>query len=432
MMTDEITIFDTTLRDGEQSPGCAMTPPEKLKIALLLDKLGVDVIEAGFPVASDGDFESVYEIAKNVKNAAVCAFARAVDGDIEAAGRAIEPAQNGRINTFIATSPLHMRDKLKMSPEKVLEKIDKSVTYALEFTDNVGWVAEDATRSKDKFLCNAVETAINAGATTITIPDTVGYSVLGEYGSKIAMLFNRVSNIDKAVVSTHCHNDLGFATANSFEGIDNGARQVDCTINGIGERAGMPPLEQIVMPIHTRPDKFPYSTNVDTTKIIKTSRTLSEILNFNMPPHQPFTGENAFLTTSGIHQDGMKKKSATYQIIDHKSVGLGTPELIMTKHSGSHALGEKLKELGFGLGDNMFREAFLRFKTLADKLLTNQQRIVSDDDLIALVENLPQDKVFRDFRSVSSKVCAGSIETQDVKRGLDVEGKRGDQFFFRS
>lgn len=377
---EKITIFDTTLRDGEQSPGCAMTLEEKVRMALLLEELGVDVIEAGFPVASLGDFKSIDEIAKNIKNSTVCALARTVRGDIESAGKAIESARRGRIHTFISTSPLHMKHKLNMSPEGVLDAIGKNVAHARTFTDDVEWSAEDASRTEDDFLCRTVETAIRFGATTINIPDTVGYSTPEEYGAKIAMLFNRVPNIDKAIISTHCHNDLGLAVANSLAGVANGARQVECTINGIGERAGNAALEEIAMILHTRSDIFPFNTNIDTTKITKISRALSEITGFNVQPNKAVVGENAFAHASGIHQDGMLKNVQTYEIMTPESVGLNDSKLIMTKHSGRHALDEKFKELGFDLDENALKEAFFRFKVLADL-----QKEISNADLIALV-----------------------------------------------
>ena len=380
-MTDKIVIFDTTLRDGEQSPGCAMNLEEKLEMAMLLEELGVDVIEAGFPVASPSDFESISEIAKNIKNSTVCALARTVKADIESAGKAIKPAQRGRIHTFISTSPLHMKHKLQMSPEGVLEATAKSVAFARTFTDDVEWSAEDASRTGDDFLCRAVETAIKTGATTVNIPDTVGYATPEEYGAKIAMLFERVPNIDKAIISTHCHNDLGLAVANSLSGVSNGARQVECTINGIGERAGNAALEEVVMALRTRSDVLPFNTNIDTTKITKISRMLSTITGFNVQPNKAIVGENAFAHASGVHQDGMLKNVQTYEIMTPESVGLHDSKLVMTKHSGRHAFREKLEELGFDLGDNVLQEAFSRFKIMAD-----QRKEVLENDLIALVE----------------------------------------------
>ena len=316
MSDNRIIIFDTTLRDGEQSPGCAMNLEEKLRMARVLDELGVDVIEAGFPIASPGDFEAVNEIAKMVKNAVVCGLSRAIKGDIEASGKAIAPAARKRIHTFISTSPLHMKHKLQMSPEEVLEAVQESVTFARDFTDDVEWSAEDASRTDDDFLCRAVEIAIKAGATTINIPDTVGYSVPEEYGAKIAMLFERVPNIDKAILSTHCHNDLGLAVANSLAGVANGARQIECTINGIGERAGNAALEEVVMVMRTRADMLPYTNNIDTKRIVGVSRMLSGITGFSVQPNKAIVGANAFAHASGIHQDGVLKNIQTYRDYD--------------------------------------------------------------------------------------------------------------------
>ncbi|MCK5284856.1 MAG: 2-isopropylmalate synthase [Alphaproteobacteria bacterium] len=416
-MTDNIIIFDTTLRDGEQSPGCAMNLEEKLKMAVSLDELGVDVIEAGFPVASPGDFEAISEIAKNVKNATVCALARAIEADIESAGNAIKLAQNGRIHTFISTSPLHMKYKLQMSPDDVLDSITKSVVFARTFTDDVEWSAEDASRTEEDFLCRAVETAIKAGATTINIPDTVGYSVPEEYGAKIAMLFKNVPNIDKVIISTHCHNDLGLAVANSLAGIANGARQVECTINGIGERAGNAALEEIVMALRTRPDELPFNTNIDTTKITKTSRMLSTITGFNVQPNKAIVGANAFAHASGIHQDGVLKNVQTYEIMTPESIGLNDSKLVMAKHSGRHAFRKKLEELDFELDDDALQEVFARFKILADK-----KKEIFEEDLIALVE----DEVIREnetIQFVSLQVRAGSTGPQTAEIVLNIEGK---------
>lgn len=417
---DRIIIFDTTLRDGEQSPGCAMNIEEKLRMAKLLDELGVDVIEAGFPVASEGDFEAVYEISKIVKNAVVCGLSRAIKGDIEASGNAIKPAIDdgrGRIHTFISTSPLHMKHKLQMSPEAVLDAVRDSVTLARGFTDDVEWSAEDASRTEDDFLCRAVEIAIEAGATTVNIPDTVGYSVPEEYGAKIAMLFDRVPNIDKAIISTHCHNDLGLAVANSLAGVANGARQIECTINGIGERAGNAALEEIVMAMRTRADMLPYKNNIETTRIYKTSKNLAAITGFNVQPNKAIVGANAFAHASGIHQDGILKNVQTYEIMTPESVGLTESKLVMAKHSGRHAFKTKLAELGFDLGDNALQDAFTRFKSLADK-----KKQVFEDDLIALVE----DEVIRHNQVIqfeALQIQAGSKGPQMAEIELVVEGE---------
>ncbi|MGB4058511.1 MAG: 2-isopropylmalate synthase [Alphaproteobacteria bacterium] len=419
MNTDKnrVIIFDTTLRDGEQSPGCSMNLEEKLRIAKMLDEMGVDVIEAGFPVASPGDFESVQEIARTVKNAVVCGLSRAKKSDIESSAQAIKPAKRGRIHTFISTSPLHMKYKLQMPPEEVLKSVAESVAYARTFTDDVEWSAEDGSRTEDDFLCRAVEIAIQNGATTINIPDTVGYAVPEEFGAKIKMLFNRVPNIDKAIISVHCHNDLGLAVANSLAGVQNGARQIECTINGIGERAGNAALEEIIMAIRTRHDLLPFENKIDTQKITKISRTLSAITGFAVQPNKAIVGANAFAHESGIHQDGMLKHAQTYEIMTPESVGLTESKLVMGKHSGSHAFRKKLEELGFELGDNALRDAFARFKNLADK-----KKNIFEEDIIALVE----DEVVHEndaIQFVSLQVQAGSKGPQVAEIVLEIDGE---------
>jgi 2-isopropylmalate synthase len=377
---DRVIIFDTTLRDGEQSPGCSMNHEEKLRMAAVLDEMGVDVIEAGFPIASKGDFESVKAIAGTVKNATIAGLCRAKKDDIQAAADSLAPAKSRRIHTFISTSPLHMEFKLNMTPEQVLEAIHDSVSFARQFTDDVEWSAEDGSRTEDDFLCRAVETAIKAGATTINIPDTVGYALPDDYAAKFRMLIERVPNIDKAILSVHCHNDLGMAVANSLAGIRAGARQIECTINGIGERAGNAALEEIVMAIRTRNHVLPYTNNIDTTKITNASQTLSSITGFSVQPNKAIVGANAFAHESGIHQDGMLKNAATYEIMTPESVGLSKSELVMGKHSGRHAFRKRLEGLGHKLGENELQDAFIRFKDLAD-----HQKHIGDDDLHALV-----------------------------------------------
>lgn len=418
--SDQIIIFDTTLRDGEQSPGCSMNLEEKLTMARLLDDLGVDVIEAGFPVASDGDFESVYEIAKIMKRATVCGLSRARKGDIEASARAIEPALKaigkGRIHTFISTSDLHMKYKLQMEPDAVIDAIRDSVTFARSFTDDVEWSAEDGSRTEDDFLCRSVETAIAAGATTINIPDTVGYALPADYAAKITMLMNRVPNIDKARLSVHCHNDLGLAVANSLAGVQAGARQVECTINGIGERAGNAALEEVVMAIRTRADDLPYQHNIDTTKITKTSRTLSGITGFNVQPNKAIVGANAFAHESGIHQDGVLKNVQTYEIMTPESVGLTKNSLVLGKHSGRHAFRSKLEELGYELGDNALEDAFKRFKDLADK-----KKEIFEDDLIALVDD-EASRANETMKFVGLQVQAGSKGPQLAELTMTIDG----------
>ena len=335
--SNQVVIFDTTLRDGEQSPGASMNLEEKLKISELLEEMGVDVIEAGFPIASNGDFESVTEVAKLVKEAVVCGLARSARGDIERAAEALKPAAQARIHTFISTSPLHMKFKLQMEPDDVYQAVIDSVSYARNFTDNVEWSPEDGSRTEHDFLCRCVEAAINAGATTINIPDTVGYALPDEFGALIAMLVEKVPNSDKAIYSTHCHNDLGLAVANSLAGVANGARQIECTINGLGERAGNAALEEVIMSLRTRQDQLPYKTGIDTECITRASKLVSTITGFTVQPNKAIVGANAFAHESGIHQDGMLKHAQTYEIMTPESVGLTQSKLVMGKHSGRHA-----------------------------------------------------------------------------------------------
>ncbi len=413
---DRVIIFDTTLRDGEQSPGCSMNLEEKLRMAKLLDEMGVDVIEAGFPIASPGDFEAVNEIAKVIKNATVCGLSRAIERDIDVAGEALKPCANRRIHTFISTSPQHMRYQLQMDEEQVLESVAASVTRARKYTDNVEWSAMDATRSDWDFLCRAVDTAIRSGATTINIPDTVGYAIPAEFGELITYIRNKVTNIDKCVISTHCHNDLGLAVANSLAGVAAGARQIECTINGIGERAGNAALEEIVMALKTRADKMPFECGVDTTMITKASRTLAATIGFSVQPNKAIVGANAFAHESGIHQDGVLKNASTYEIMTPESVGLTRSELVLGKHSGRHALKSRVTELGYEIGDNALNELFKRFKDLADK-----KKQVFDDDIIALIE----DEIGTEgdaIRFQTLQVVAGSKGPQTAEIELTVNG----------
>lgn len=414
---NRVIIFDTTLRDGEQSPGCSMNLEEKLKIAQLLDEMGVDVIEAGFPVASKGDYEAVHAIAKSINRASIAGLARAKRGDIEAAGEAIKPAKNKRIHTFISTSPLHMKYKLQMEPEVVLEAIRESVTLARQFTDDVEWSAEDGSRTEDDFLCRCVEAAIAAGASTINIPDTVGYALPEDYAAKFAMLKSRVPNIDQAILSVHCHNDLGLAVANSLAGVEAGARQIECTINGIGERAGNAALEEIVMAMRTRPDSLPFENDINTTLITKASRTLSAITGFNVQPNKAIVGANAFAHESGIHQDGVLKHAQTYEIMTPESVGLIKSDLVLGKHSGRHAFSAKLKEMGYQIGDNKLEDAFVRFKNLADR-----KKEIFDEDLIALVED-ETIRVNEHIKFVGLQVHAGSKGPQIAALDVMLEGE---------
>ncbi len=413
---NRVVIFDTTLRDGEQSPGASMNLEEKVRIASLLEEMGVDVIEAGFPIASNGDFEAVSAVAKRVKASSVAGLARASRKDIDRAWEALKGARRPRIHTFISTSPLHMKFKLQMEPERVHQAIVDSVTHARNLCDDVEWSAEDASRTEHDFLCRCVESAIKCGAGTINIPDTVGYAVPEEFAALIAMLMNRVPNIDKAIVSVHCHNDLGLAVANSLAAVRAGARQIECTINGLGERAGNAALEEIVMALKTRQDLMPYATGVKTEYITKASRLVSTITGFPVQPNKAIVGANAFAHESGIHQDGMLKHAGTYEIMTPESVGLTRSTLVMGKHSGRHAFKSKLKELGFELGDNALEDAFRRFKELADK-----KKDVFDEDLIALVED-EAERGNDIIKFVSLQVIAGSKGPQRADLELDVDG----------
>ena len=415
--SNKIIIFDTTLRDGEQSPGASMNLEEKLRIAEALDDMGVDVIEAGFPIASNGDFEAVNEIAKLAKNSTVCALARSGRADIERAAEALKPAIQPRIHTFIATSPLHMKYKLQMDADEVYQHVIDSVSYARNFTDDVDWSPEDGTRTEHEFLCRCVEAAINAGATCINLPDTVGYSVPEEFGQLVKMLIERVPNSDKAIFSTHCHNDLGLAVANSLAGVEAGARQVECTINGLGERAGNAALEEVVMALRTRQDVMPFTTNVKTEMITKISRLVSTITGFTVQPNKAVVGANAFAHESGIHQDGMLKNSNTYEIMTPESVGLNESKLVLGKLSGRAAFKDKLNELGYDLGDNAFQDAFRRFKALADK-----KRQIFDEDIITLVD----DEIVRGndrMRFLSLQVVCGSEGPQTAELTMEVDNK---------
>jgi 2-isopropylmalate synthase len=378
----KIKIFDTTLRDGEQSPGAAMTHEEKLRIAELLDEMGVDVIEAGFPISSPGDFKAVSEITKIVKRASVCGLARAGFKDIDRAGEALKGAGRPRIHTFISTSPVHMKHKLNMGENAVLEAVGASVTRARNFTSDVQWSAEDATRTVPDFLCRCVEVAIHSGATTINIPDTVGYTTPQEYFEIVTMLRNRVPNADKVTFSTHCHNDLGLAVANSLAGVLAGAGQVECTINGIGERAGNAALEEIVMALKVRKDIMPFATAINTTLLNKASKLVSNVTGFPVQYNKAIVGKNAFSHESGIHQDGMLKNVETYEIMRPEDVGVNSTSLMLGKLSGRHAFRDKLESMGYALEDAAFEDAFRRFKDLADK-----KKHVFDEDIAALVDD---------------------------------------------
>ncbi len=415
---NQVTIFDTTLRDGEQSPGASMNLEEKLRIALLLERMGVDVIEAGFPVASNGDFEAVREVARRVKDSVVCGLARSSRKDIDRAAEALKPAARKRIHTFIATSPLHMKIKLQMEPEAVHQAVIDSVSYSRKFSDDVEWSCEDGSRTEHDFLCRCVESAIKAGATTINIPDTVGYAIPEEFAALIAMLFNRVPNIDKATISVHCHNDLGLAVANSLAALRQGARQVECTINGLGERAGNAAMEEIVMAIRTRNDLLDYQTGMRTEHIMKASRLVSAITGFAVQPNKAVVGANAFAHEAGIHQDGVLKNAQTYEIMTPESIGLGQSKLVMGKHSGRHAFREKLRELGYDeLGDNAIQELFARFKSLADN-----KKEIFDEDIVALVDDQVA-RVSEHIRFVSLNIVCNSSGPQEAALVLELDGE---------
>src|ERR1700759_640323 len=415
MVTDRIRIFDTTLREGEQSPGAAMTLEQKLEVAEFLDAMGVDIIEAGFPISSPGDFEAVTEISKLVKNASVCGLSRAGFKDIDAAGAALKGAKRPRIHTFISTSPVHMKHKLQMGENAVLEAVGASVTRARNFTDDVQWSAEDATRTEKDFLCRTVELAIHSGATVINVPDTVGYSTPQEYFDIITMLRNRVPKEDKVIFSTHCHNDLGLAVANSLAGVLAGARQIECTINGIGERAGNAALGEIVMALKVRKDIMPFTTGIDSTYLSRASKLVSNVTGFPVQYNKAIVGKNAFAHESGIHQDGMLKNVETYEIMRPADVGVHESSLVLGKLSGRHAFKDKLEALGYDLEDGAFQEAFKRFKDLADK-----KKHVFDEDIVALVDDevvRGHDKILiTDLRVTSGLNVAPSAElTLSVK-----------------
>jgi 2-isopropylmalate synthase len=382
-MSDHLIIFDTTLRDGEQSPGASMTKEEKMRIAKQLERLRVDVIEAGFPASSNGDWEAVHDIARAIRDSVVCGLARANENDVRRCGEAIKPAAAGRVHTFIASSPIHMQMKLRMAPDQVVEQAVKAVRWAREYTADVEFSPEDAGRSEPDFLCALIEAVIEAGATTINIPDTVGYTMPWQFGALIRSLRERIPNSDRAVWSVHCHNDLGVAVANSLSAVMNGARQVECTVNGLGERAGNASLEEIVMAVRTRRDVFPCTTRIDTTQIVAASRMVSGITGFPVQPNKAIVGANAFAHESGIHQDGVLKHRETYEIMRAEDVGWGANKLVLGKLSGRNAFRTRLSDLGIDLGsDEAVNIAFAKFKELADK-----KGQVFDEDLHALVSD---------------------------------------------
>jgi len=417
MKKNQIIIFDTTLRDGEQSPGASMSLEEKIQIEKAFEDMGVDVLEAGFPAASQGDFEAVSEISKILTKTIPCGLARAVKNDLDRCYESLKHSKHFRIHTFISTSDLHMKFKLQKTREEVLDLIKFSVEYAKQFTQDVEWSPEDATRTDSDYLCKTVEHAIKCGATTINIPDTVGYATPSDYERIIKDLFNRVPNIDKVVVSTHTHNDLGLGVANALAGISAGARQVECTINGIGERAGNAALEEIVMAIKTRNDLMPYETNINTKKISACSKLVSSVTGFPVQYNKAIVGKNAFAHESGIHQDGMLKNKQTYEIMTPESVGVVKSSLVMGKHSGRHAFKEKLEALGYpNFDEKKIDESFKKFKDLADK-----KKHVFDEDIVALIDDdLMKDKNV--IQLVSLNVIAGT-KGQKAEIELDIYGK---------
>ncbi len=414
---ERVIIFDTTMRDGEQSPGASMSLEEKLELAKILEEMGVDVIEAGFPVASNGDFEAVRRISEIVTESTICGLARATQRDIERCAESIRPARRGRIHTFISTSPVHMKHKLQMGPNAVLEAIHSSVALARNFTDDVEWSAEDATRTERDFLRRSVEVAIRAGATTINVPDTVGYTYPSEYAEIFQDLIENVPGADEVIFSTHCHNDLGLAVANSLSGVQGGARQIECAVNGMGERAGNAALEEVVMALRVRSDRLLFDTRVDPRHITRASRYVSAITGFPVQFNKAIVGKNAFAHESGIHQDGMLKNAETYEIMKPEDVGQVETNLVMGKHSGRHAFREKLKALGYELPQAALDDAFKRFKDLADK-----KKHVFDDDIIALVD----DSLARGQERIAVtrlRVVAGTEGPQTAELTLDIDGE---------
>ncbi len=414
---DIVKVFDTTLRDGEQSPGCSMNLEEKLRVAAQLEALGVDVIEAGFAIASEGDFEAVREVSRQCERASVASLARAAIGDIDRAWEALRHARRPRIHTVIATSPLHMKVKLGKRPDEVLEMIHVTVSHARDRCPDVEWSAEDATRSDPEFLARAIETAIRAGATTINLPDTVGYATPETYGAMFRDMLTRIPDSDRAVFSTHCHNDLGLAVANTLAAVMAGARQVEATINGIGERAGNAAVEEIAMALRVRADVLPYQSAIVTTEITRASRLVSAITGFQVQPNKAVVGANAFAHESGIHQDGMLKDRNTYEIMTPESVGCAKSSLVLGKHSGRAAFRDKLLALGFQLGDNAFQDAFVRFKALADA-----KKHVFDEDIVALLDEEVGHGSER-VRLVELEILSGTKGPQRAILTLSVDGE---------
>ena len=418
-MKERLVIFDTTLRDGEQSPGASMTKEEKIRVARQLERMRVDVIEAGFAAASPGDFEAIHAIASAIKDSTVCSLARANENDIRRAGEAIKPAKSGRIHTFIATSPIHMEKKLRMTPDQVVEQAVKAIGWAKEYTDDIEFSAEDAGRSELDFLVRVFEAVIKAGATTINVPDTVGYNIPSQYAETMRQLIERVPGADKVVWSVHCHNDLGLAVANSLAAVMAGARQVECTINGLGERAGNAALEEIVMAVRTRSDVFPVETGIDTTQIVPASKLVSQITGYPVQPNKAVVGANAFAHESGIHQDGVLKHRETYEIMRAQDVGWTQNKLVLGKHSGRNAFKSRLQELGIELeSDEVLNAAFARFKELADR-----KHEIFDEDLHALVSDEVVTPEQEHYKLVYSHVCSETGELPYAKVILNVGGE---------
>ena len=415
---EKIIIFDTTLRDGEQAPGASLNPQQKLEIAFQLEKLGVDVIEAGFPIASSGDFQAVSEISRKIKKSAICGLARCLKPDIVAAHKALKGGRHPRIHLFLATSKIHLKYKFKKAEDEIMDLAKQAIKSARKLCADIEFSPEDATRSEREFIYRIVEMAINEGASTINIPDTVGYSYPQEVYSLITDIRNNVPNIDKAVLAIHCHDDLGLSTANSLSAVLAGARQVHCTINGIGERAGNASLEEIVMALKTRKDVFgDYYTQINTKEIFRTSRLVSNLTDFLVPPNKAIVGRNAFRHESGIHQDAVLKKRSTYEIMDPHEVGISSSQLVLGKHSGRHAFGDRLKNMGFNLSEKQLNQAFMRFKDVADK-----KKDIYDDDLRIIVDD--EIRLIRPvWKLVSFEVSSGTKIKPYAAVVLDKKGK---------
>ncbi len=413
---NHVLIFDTTLRDGEQSPGATMSHAEKLEIAELLDEMGVDIIEAGFPIASEGDFQAVTEIAKRSKNSVICGLSRANFKDIDRCWEAVQHSERPRIHTFIGTSPLH-RAIPNLNKDEMADRIHETVTHARNLCDNVQWSPMDATRTEWDYLCRVVEIAIKAGATTINIPDTVGYTAPRESADLIRRLIETVPGADDVIFATHCHNDLGMATANSLAAVEGGARQIECTINGLGERAGNTALEEVVMAMRVRKDIMPYTTGVDSTKLMHISRRVATVSGFAVQYNKAIVGKNAFAHESGIHQDGMLKNAETFEIMRPEDVGLTETNIVMGKHSGRAALRSKLEELGFELGDNQLKDVFVRFKALADR-----KKEVFEDDLLALMRDQESGEAHDRIQVKFLRVICGTEAPQSADLTLSIDG----------